>query len=207
MLGAIIRMSVTMAVLQGCEGPPPTPLSWPPDMLRVRHDPQRERIWTLTHEGVSIYSARTRERIRQLALPGWHWAGEPYSCAPDLAIGPAGEALVTSDVAPTLWRVDPATFQVTRHELALDAERDRDVGFTGLAYSAERDAYFAVSFSGSLWRLGASLEQASKVALSELLPGACGLHAGPVLCVRGELGDWTVDPEKGRAAPTFSCRG
>lgn len=206
MLGAMIRMCVVAAALQGCEGPPPRPFPWPENTLRIRQDPQRERIWLLTHDGVSIYSTRSRARIRELALPGWHWAGEPYSCAPDLAVGPAGEALVTSDVAPTLWRVDPAGLQVTRHELALDAEHDRDVGFTALAYSAERDAYFAVSFSGSLWRLGPALEQASRIALPEPLRGACGLHAGPLLCVRGELGiNWTVDPEQGRVSPSPDC--
>jgi len=73
-------------------------------------------------------------------LPGWLYAGEPYGCAPDLALGPKGEALISSDVVPVLWRVDPETLAVTQHTPWLDADADKDIGFTALAFSREQDA-------------------------------------------------------------------
>jgi hypothetical protein len=64
--------------------------------------------------------------------------------------------------------------------LELDADTDKDVGFSGLAYSAEHGAFFAVSdLHGSLWRIDRTLARAEKVSLSEPLPRACGLAVGP----------------------------
>ena len=51
------------------------------------------------------------------------------------------------------WRIDPETLTVSKHEPVLNADTDKDVGFTGLVYSAEEDAFFAVSDFGALWRI------------------------------------------------------
>ena len=94
---------------------------------------------------------------------------------------------------------------VTEHPLALDADTDKDFGFTGLAYSPEQDAYFAVSGShGTLWKIDAQLTRAEKVALSGPIYNACRVAAssrapsqaaGPAvgLCVGGAQRNWTVD--------------
>jgi hypothetical protein len=138
-------------------------------------------------------------------LAGWTWVAEQWSCMPDLALGPRGEALVTSNILPVLWKIDPDTLAVTEHPLALDADTDKDVGFTGLTYSAEHDAYFAVSgVHGSLWRIDAELKRGEKIALSmpihnacrvamggRVVPQASGRTAG--LCVGSEQRNWTVD--------------
>lgn len=157
--------------------------SLPPDMhqgelpiLRSQMDASRDRVWVLARDGVHLYNIRTRQRITHVQLPDWHWAGEPYGCAPDLALGRQGEAVVSSDMLPVLWRIDSATLRVTRHELALDADVDKDVGFSALSYDAANGEYFAVSHvHGSLWRIDRSLTRAQKISLSSPVRNACGL--------------------------------
>ena len=86
-----------------------------------------------------------------LPLPGWLLVDAPYSCPPDLALGPKGEALITSNILPTLWRIDPESLAVTVHPLLLDADTDKDVGFSALAYSPQHGAFIAASYAhGSL---------------------------------------------------------
>ena len=131
--------------------------------LGSAHAQTSSRIWALTKEGVSVTDP-ARPRAVPVALPGWHFAGAPYGSAPALAIGPQGEAIVTSDVAPVLWRIDPKTLAVSVHTLALDADTDKDVGFSTLAYSREHDAFVGVSgMHGSVWMIDRALMRARKV--------------------------------------------
>jgi hypothetical protein len=171
-------------------------------ILRLQKDAARDRGWLLTRSGVFAFDLRTRQTTAHISLPQWLWAGETFSCPPDLAIGPQGEALISSNVVPTLWRVDPVTLAVTRHPLVLDADTDRDVGFTGLAFSEAQGTFYAVSDSGSLWRIDPLLQRAQKVQLSAPMPRACGVAIRTTknrfnrffgLCVRGRQGGWTVN--------------
>jgi hypothetical protein len=133
-----------------------------------------EQTWVLSTDGVYLQQAR-KARI-EIKLPEWQWAHEPYACPPAIAIGPRGEALVTSNVLPVLWKIDPQTLAVTVHHLQLDADTDKDVGFSGLVYSARDGAYFAVSeLHGTLWRIDPLLRRAQKIALSEPVRGACSV--------------------------------
>jgi len=166
-------------------------------ILRFQKDAARDRGWILTRSGVLVFDFKTRQTTARVRLPQWVWAGEEFSCLPDLALGPKGEALISSNVVPTVWRVDPVTLDVSRHELALDAHTDKDVGFTGLVYSAEHAAFFAVSDFGALWRIDPLLRRAQKVTLSAPIPKACGVAILEKnrffrLCVRGPQGGWTV---------------
>ena len=121
------------------------------------------RVWSLTKDGVSLRDP-AKPRPIAVALPGWHFAGAPYGSAPALAIGPQGEAIVTSDIAPVLWRVDPKTLAVSVHTLALDADTDKDVGFSTLVYSREHEAFVGVSGTlGSVWIIDRPLTRARKL--------------------------------------------
>jgi hypothetical protein len=96
-------------------------------------------------------------------------------------------------VVPTGWRIDPRSAEVTRHELALDADADKDVGFTGLTYAPDQGVFFAVSATyGSLWRIDPLLRRAQKIPVSAPLIDACGLAVDRtktrrtvVLCAEG----------------------
>jgi hypothetical protein len=166
-------------------------------------DPERSRVWFLTQRGVFVFDASRSERVA-VALPGWVTVDTPYSCLPDLALGPKGEAVITSNILPTLWRIDPDTLAVSVHPLLLDADTDKDVGFSGLVYSSEHGEYLAASYNhGSLWRIDPLLKRAQKVRLAAPIPEACGLavwsrSAQPALsrpadlCVRTPRGGWTI---------------
>lgn len=142
--------------------------------LRYRAQPERARAWVLDAQGLFLEQAGQPRRPVRLA--DWTWAGQPYACAPDIAIGPRGEIVVTSNVVPVLWKIDPDTLEVSVHRLRLDADLDKDVGFSGLAYSARDGAYFAVSeLHGSLWRIDPLLRRAQNIALSAPVRGACSV--------------------------------
>jgi hypothetical protein len=152
-----------------------------------------EGSWVI--EAGSLFLDEPGKARRAVELPGWHWADQPYACAPDIAVGPRGEVVVTSNVLPVLWKIDPATLKVSVHRLELDSDTDKDVGFSGLVYSARNGAWFAVSgLHGSLWRIDPLLRRAQKVGLSQPLRGACAVSVQRQqrpsvfsrLCVRGE---------------------
>jgi hypothetical protein len=159
---------------------------------------------------------------RAVTLPGWHWAGEPYACAPAVATGPRGEVVVTSNVVPVLWKIDPATLAVSVHRLQLDADTDKDVGFSGLVYSERDGAYLAVSEAhGTLWRIDLPLRRAQKIALSEPVRGACSLSVQRLdrasrftrLCLDGRSVNLAPDQRSayvqaaGCSAATFAFKG
>ena len=144
------------------------------DPLRYRAQSERGRAWVIDANGLFLEEARAPRRA--ITLPEWQWAAEPYACAPDIAIGPRGEAVVTSNVLPILWRIDPETLAVSVHHVQLDADADKDVGFSGLVYSERHGAYFAISeLHGSMWRIDPLLRRAQKIALSEPVRGACSV--------------------------------
>lgn len=184
---------------------------------RYRIDAARNRVWVLTEEGLALYDVKAPRRVA-LQLPQWVAAGKAFGCLPDVALGPGGEAVVTSNVLPTLWKIDPETLAVTVHPLALDADEDKDVGFSGLAYWPEEGAFFAVSYAhGSLWRIDPQLVRAQKVKLSEPILRACGLAARArgaqqpmgrfaALCVRTPREAWDVGFAPSRRAAFVTAR-
>lgn len=144
------------------------------DQVRHRSQPERARAWVIVASG--LYLEEPRKPRRAVALPGWQWASDAYACAPDIAIGPRGEVVVTSNVLPVVWKIHPDTFAVSVHRLQLDADADKDVGFSGLVYSERNGAYFAVSeLHGSVWRIDPLLRRAQKIALAEPVRGACAV--------------------------------
>jgi hypothetical protein len=131
-------------------------------MLGYQVDGERNRSVWLTREGVQIHSAAAQPV--SVGLPGWIYAGGPH-CPPALALGPQGEVVVTSNVIPTLWRIDPESLTVTVHPLVLDSDQDKDVGFAAVVYAPEQRAYMAYSeIQRSTWKVDASLTGASKLA-------------------------------------------
>lgn len=177
-------LAASLGSLTGCDhSPAPAPARQaasvgfldPTDNGRQRDDPARERVWILNAQGVFLYHTRTG-KLQEVQLPSWQWVDAPYACPPDLALGPTGEAVVTSNVVPVLWRIDPRTLSVSVHEISLDADHNKDVGFSGLVYSARHGAFFAISeVHGSVWRIDTALRQGRKIALTGPAPEGCGV--------------------------------
>lgn len=175
-------------------------LSAAAEPFRYREQPERGRAWVIDANGLFLEQAGKPRRA--VTLPEWQWAGEPYACAPDVAIGPRGEAVVTSNVLPVLWKVDAETLAVSKHPLQLDADADKDVGFTAIVYSERHGAYFAVSgLHGSLWRIDPLLRRAQRIATGEPLRSGCAVSMQrqermgrfSSLCLHGNGESWTVN--------------
>jgi hypothetical protein len=162
-------------------------------VLHYQKDPSRNREWMLTPQGVTLFDSKARRTAAVIELPHWVWAGESYVCPPDLALGPKGEALVSSNVIPSIWRIDPVSLQVTRHDLVVDSHDDKDVGFTGLTYAAELGVFFAVSDFGALWRIDPLLRRAQEVKLNSPIRRACRLvFRRNVLCAHDGVRPWSI---------------
>jgi hypothetical protein len=205
----VFSLAASIVAIGGCEiGTAPREIAQDARQVqlpsgRSQIDPERNRVWFLTQKGVFVYDVSRPERVA-VSLPGWVTVDTSYGCLPDLALGPNGEAVITSNTLPTLWRIDPDTLAVSLHPLALDSDTDKDVGFSGLVYSSEHGGYFAASYiHGSLWRIDPLLNRAQKMPLSAPIPEACGLAVRSRsdqqalsrpsdLCVRTARGGWTV---------------
>ena len=166
-----------------------------PSATHARMDARRNRLWILDRNSVYLYDAATRRLIGRVELPERSVAAE--GCAPELALTRSGAALVTSNVIPTIWEIDPKGLAVRLHRLCLDADNDKDVGFTGLAFGADGNGLLGVSsLLGSVWTIDLVKDTAHKVPLSKPVHGACRMHfrethglegggATPVLCISG----------------------
>jgi len=159
MRNAVASILTALAVA-GCESGSTGPSV--ATMLNYQVDTARDRSVWLTREGVQIHSAAAQPVT--IGLPDWTYAAAPY-CPPALTLGPSGEVVVTSNVIPTLWRIDGETLAVTVHPLSLDVDRDKDVGFAAVVYVAEERAFLAYSQTQrSVWKIDASLRTATRVA-------------------------------------------
>lgn len=149
-------------------------LAEPTPVLQYRYEPARARSWSLTRDGVLVHDAASGRRTAVL-VPGWLWLDDPY-CAPDLALGPNGEAVVTSNVVPTVWRIDSRTLAVSVHPLTLDTDGERDVGFAAIVYSPDQHAYLAYSdVQRTFWKIDPALKTGTKIqqGMSRSLSSRC----------------------------------
>jgi hypothetical protein len=162
-----IKASLALAGLVGLSASLTQTGTEPQDGIEIRSqaDAARGRSWSLTADGVILHDAATRQAVA-LALPDWHWAGPPFGRGPDLALGPRGEVVITSDVLPRLWRIDPASLEVTVHSPVRGHAHPEgtDMGFARISYSAKHGAYYATgSADGSRWRIDPLLRRAQMV--------------------------------------------
>ena len=130
----------------------------------VRADPARNRLWVLDHEVISVYDNTNGRQLRRIVLPEWIVLPQRYSCLPDLALDSSGAAFVSSNVLPVLWRIDPQRYEVTRIELVLDTDSDKDVGFTGLSFAGDGTLLAAGAMAAALWQIDTSAASARKIA-------------------------------------------
>jgi len=139
----------------------------------VRADAQRNRLWVLDREALTLYDNLNGRRLRRLALPEPFLVGDEYACPPDIALDAAGTVFVSSNVLPVLWRIDPQGFEITRIELALNADTDKDFGFTGLSFAGDDILIAAGSTFASLWRIDIRTASATKIASYPAATRAC----------------------------------
>jgi hypothetical protein len=178
---AVCGVLLTFTVSACDSGPIEVPEK-PVVKVKVQLDAERNRVWLLTRQGVAVYDVKSPDRILRISIPGWKSGAESNGCLPDVTVGAKGEAVVSSDVLPVLWRIDPDTLAVTRHELRLDTARSKDVGFTVLRYAPRQRWYLAVDgLHGTIWRIDGDLKNAYLMARELPRMKDCGPRAVALL--------------------------
>jgi hypothetical protein len=143
--------------------------------LRALVDPSGTHRWELQWDSVSLYDAATSQFIRRFALGGAAQSSSRDFCPPDIVADGSGGAYVTSNVQPVLWRVQPATGLVVRHDLAVDSDGAKDFGFIALDRSADGVTLYGVSSNdGATWLLDPRARTASKIVPPVRVDRDCG---------------------------------
>lgn len=146
--------------------------------LRVKMDSQRGRRWELGWGAAFAYDASSGQLIRRIPLADATLAGARIFCRPDLLVSRSGAVIVSSNVEPVLWRIDPDSFEVRRYAIVLDSDLALDFGFSALAWDADEKVLYAASaIAGTLWRIDLDSATAMKIALTSPIRGACALSA------------------------------
>ena len=198
-IASVLAIGV-VAGLAGCES---SAQPGAQSILNYRVDEARGRSVWLTRQGVQIHSAAAQPV--SVELPGWTYAGAPH-CPPVVALGSAGEILVTSNVIPTLWRIDPATLAVTVHPLTLARDQDKDIGFAALfdrfdtSSEGRGDAFEAVGFA-FLGDLGHGHEEAGHQRAGSATDGRQQFHAYLLQrCICGQRRQFGLHVDDGGSA-------
>jgi hypothetical protein len=165
-LQKLVVAVLAAALLAACTSPEET-------ALRVRPDAERNLLWTLDLQGVAIYNNTSGRLVQRVELPGWVVAGRQFGCPPDLVVDSSGAAIVSSNVLPVLWRIEPMRFEVSMLTLALDTDQDKDVGFSGLTFARDGALLAVGSSFGSLWRIDLRAASAAKLRSFAPVRGAC----------------------------------
>jgi hypothetical protein len=146
--------------------------------VRVRMDSPRARRWELGWGAVFVYDVLSGQLVRRIPLTRASLSGARGTCRPDLVVSRSGAVIVSSNAQPVLWRIDPASFEVRRYDIALDSDRSKDFGFSALAWDAdEKTLYAASAVMGTLWRIDLDTATASRIELTAPIRGACALAA------------------------------
>jgi hypothetical protein len=143
----------------------------------VRIDAERNRRWVLELDALTVYDNLNGRRLRRIILPDWVVAGPRDGCPPGLVVEGPGSVLISSNVMPVLWRVGSERFELTRIEVELDSDTDKDVGFSNLSLASDGTLLASGSTVSAQWRIDLARARATKLA-PQAPAGAC--DPGPV---------------------------
>lgn len=121
--------------------------------ILVRRDELRARTWLLRADALYLYEDEPGTRARRFALPGWIYVTPRLAREPDLLVEAGGTVLVSSNIVPALWRVDPEASSTTELELELHPETSRDFGFTTLRFAQNGALHASGSIDRSRWQV------------------------------------------------------
>lgn len=149
-----------------------------PGVLKSLADGERKRVYLLVRDGVEVLDAASRRKVAFVSLGDWVWVGEKYSCPPEMVLAPEGDILVTSNVVPVVWRIDRRTLATTVHKLVLEKDQGRDIGFISLRWSRNTRNFVALSNSGAIWYIDASLSRGREMGGAPAAPMARPCEGG-----------------------------
>ena len=161
--------------------------------LRVATDTAGGRLWALGLDEVRVYDTITKKLIRQIALPNWSVNGAV--CGPGLALDRSGSAFISSNVQPTLLRIDADSFALKVHEISLEGKEQWEIGFGAIAFNADGALYAITSSANSLWKIDVARASASMIDRYYPPPKTCALGAQLALYlnrIEGNRQPWTT---------------
>jgi hypothetical protein len=142
------------------------------DVLRIREDVVRNRLWVLTLNEVRIYStAATGKRlIRTVTLPAWSVIGFRNVCMPDLVLDRSGAAFISSNGEARLVRIDADRIAIEDYAIAFNGREGVDIGFGALAFAADGTLFGRTTPDGMLWKIDVAKASATPASIKIKLP-------------------------------------
>jgi hypothetical protein len=149
------------------------------EVLRVKEDLARGRRWELGWGAAYVYDAASGQLIRRIPLPGASFSAARETCPPDMLLSRSGALIVSSNAHTALWRISPTRFEVERFDIEVDSDKDKDFGFSGLAWDVDEKVLYAVSaVMGTLWRIDLESAAARKIAVTPAIDHRPRMEAG-----------------------------
>lgn len=123
------------------------------NVLVVRTDEARGRIWILGTDALYLHEKGVSAEPRSFRLPGWMHVIRSQACPPDMAIDYSGAAIVSSNIVPRLWRIDPESLAVIELDVRLHGDEGKDIGFTSLELLHPGSVRASSSTGRSRWEI------------------------------------------------------
>ena len=153
------------------------------DVLRIREDLVRNRLWVLTSSDVRVYNtAATGKRlIRTIALPNWSVVGFRNVCMPDLVLDRSGSAFIASNGQARLMRIDADRFALKDYPISFRERDGMDIGFGALAFAADGALFARTTPGGMLWKIDLARSSATMTDVVKKLPAdQCAITTQPM---------------------------
>ena len=153
------------------------------DVLRVREDLVRNRLWVLTSSEVRVYNtAATGKRlIRTIALPNWSVVGFRNVCMPDLVLDRSGSAFIASNGQARLMRIDADRFALKDYAISFRERDGMDIGFGALAFATDGALFARTTPGGMLWKIDLARSSATMTDVVKKLPAdQCAITTQPM---------------------------
>ena len=133
-------------------------------VIAVKRDDARARTWILGSDALYLYQPGAAPALRRFDLENWRYVSGAFACPPSMAIGPDGGVVVSSNIEPTLWRVDALGAPAVEIPLRLLDRANEDIGFTELEVSPPGIVWARGSADRSRWRIDLARQSAVLVS-------------------------------------------
>jgi hypothetical protein len=136
------------------------------EVLRMRSDKARQRLWVLTTENVHVYDLQARTLLRRIALPNWSVADFAYACPPDMILDNRGAAFISNNVQPRLFEIEP-NLRAHERELVVVSRRRSEVGLGSLEIAPDGMLFAMSATGGTVFRIELTRGIAAEVTISD----------------------------------------
>ena len=142
------------------------------NVVRIREDLLRNRLWVLTLDEVRVYNTATtgKRLIRKIALPNWSVVRFRNVCMPDMALDRAGSAFISSNGQGRLLRIDGDRLDLKDYAISFHGREGLDIGFGALTFAADGTLFARTTPGGLLWEIDINKARAVMSNFNKELP-------------------------------------